>query len=180
MDIYSIFILSFCFLIIFGSLLHFTHDWIKKGVLLHIFSALNESTWEHMKLLIAPTILVGICQYIFLKQQYVNIFNSILILLVIELITIPLLYEILRLLVKKVPFPITILIFILSIVFGLIAQYVMLNKGISIFSESISLILILLIVIKFGIFSYYPPKIFIFRDPVTGRYGDVKHDGVKK
>jgi len=174
MNIYTIFFISFLVLTILGSLLHFTHNWFKKGIPLHIFSALNESTWEHMKLLIAPTILVGIFQYIFLKQDYTNVLTSILILLVIELLTIPLLYETLRALFKKVPFPITILIFILSIVFGLIGEYVMLTNGVSIFSENISLILILLIVIKFGIFSYYPPKIFLFRDPVTGKYGDVR------
>jgi len=176
MNIYKIFILSFLILAIFGTLLHFTHGWFKKGILLHIFSALNESTWEHMKLLVAPTILVGIIQYIFLKQDYGNIFNSILVLFVIEVISIPILFEPLRLLIKKVPFAITILIFILSIIFGLIAQYIMLVKGIYIFSEVVALILIAIGIAKFGIFSYYPPKIFLFKDPVTGRYGDVHQE----
>ncbi len=175
MDIHSLFIISFLFLAIFGSLLHFTHAWFKKGILLHIFSALNESTWEHMKLLIAPTIFIGIFQYLVLRENFTNIFNSLLILLIIELLTIPLLYEPLRILIKKVPFPITILIFILSILFGLTAEYLMLNKGILFLPEPVSLVLIFIIVIKFGIFSYYPPKIFIFKDPTTGRYGDVKH-----
>ena len=174
MDIYSIFILSFCFLILFGSLLHFTHDWVKKGILLHIFSALNESTWEHMKLLVAPTILVGILQYIFLKGSYQNLFNSIFILLLVEAISIPLLFEPLRILLKKVPFPITILIFILSILFGLLTQSYFLKNSISLFSEEIALLLSLGIVGIFAIFSYYPPKIFLFKDPVTGKYGDVK------
>ncbi|HNW33226.1 MAG TPA: DUF6512 family protein [Candidatus Dojkabacteria bacterium] len=174
MDIYSIFILSFCFLILFGSLLHFTHDWVKKGILLHIFSALNESTWEHMKLLVAPTILVGILQYIFLKGSYQNLFNSIFILLLVEAISIPLLFEPLRILLKKVPFPITILIFILSILFGLLTQSYFLKNNISLFSEEVALLLSLGIVGIFAIFSYYPPKIFLFKDPVTGKYGDVK------
>ena len=174
MDIKSIFILSFCFLIIFGSLLHFTHDWIKKGILLHIFSALNESTWEHMKLLVAPTILVGILQYIFLKGSYQNLFNSIFILLLVEVISIPLLFEPLRILLKKVPFSLTILIFILSILFGLLTQSSFLKNSISLFSEEIALLLSLGIVGIFAIFSYYPPKIFLFKDPITGKYGDVK------
>lgn len=174
MDIYSIFILSFCFLIIFGSLLHFTHDWIKKGILLHIFSALNESTWEHMKLLVAPTILIGILQYIFLKGTHANLFNSIFILLLVEVTSIPLLFEPLRLLLKKVPFSVTILIFILSILFGLLTQSYFLKENIYLFPEEIALLLSLGIVGIFAIFSYYPPKIFLFKDPITGRYGDVK------
>ncbi|HPM14316.1 MAG TPA: DUF6512 family protein [Candidatus Dojkabacteria bacterium] len=174
MNIHTVFIISFLILTIFGTLLHFTHEWFKKGILLHIFSALNESTWEHMKLLIAPTMLVVIFQYIFLRNEYLNIFNSLLILLIVELISIPLLYEPLRILIKKVPFFITISIFILSIILGLIAEYIMLKNKIFIFPEHISSIIILVIVIIFGIFTYYPPKSLIFRDPITKKYGDIK------
>lgn len=171
MNILILFLLSFCVLTIFGSLAHFTHGWFKKGILLHIFSALNESTWEHMKMLVAPTILVGILQYVFLDKGYINFFNSILILLIIELVTMPLLYETLKKLVKKVPFPITILIFFLSIIFGLTAEYLILTNGVVIFPEVWSFVLVLLIVSLFGIFSYSPPRSFLFKDPITGRYG---------
>jgi hypothetical protein len=118
--------------------------------------------------------LVIIFQYIFLRNEYLNIFNSLLILLIVELISIPLLYEPLRILIKKVPFPITISIFILSIILGLVAEYIMLKNEVLIFPEYISLIVILGIVIIFGIFTYYPPKFFIFRDPVTKKYGDIR------
>ena len=171
MNILILFLLSFFVLTILGSLAHFTHGWFKKGILLHIFSALNESTWEHMKMLVAPTILVGILQYVFLDKGYINFFNSILILLIIELVTMPLLYETLKKLVKKVPFPITILIFFLSIIFGLTAEYLILTNGVVIFPEVWSFVLVLLIVSLFGIFSYSPPRSFLFKDPITGRYG---------
>lgn len=174
MNISIVFILSFLILTIFGFLSHFTHGWFKKGILLHIFSALNESTWEHMKMLVAPTILVGILQHIFLREEYINLLNSILILLTVELVTMPLIYETLKRLVKKVPFPITILIFFLSIIFGLITENVILTKDIVILPEIWSLILILIIVCTFGIFSYYPPKVPLFRDPITGEYGHLK------
>ena len=36
-----------------GSLLHFTYEW-SGGLLTAAFSADNESTWEHMKLLFVP------------------------------------------------------------------------------------------------------------------------------
>ncbi len=171
MNILTLFLLSFFVLTIFGSLAHFTHGWFKRGILLHIFSALNESTWEHMKMLVAPTIVVGVLQYVFLDKGYTNFFNAILILLVVELVTMPLLYETLKILVKKVPFSITILIFFLSIIFGLIAEYLILTNGVVILPEIWSLVLALLIVFLFGIFSYYPPRMFLFKDPVTGRYG---------
>jgi len=173
MNIIAVLLISFFVLAGFGTLLHFTHNWLKKGILLHIFSSLNESTWEHMKLLVAPTIFIGTAQYIFLKEDYSNLCNSILILLIVQLITMPLLYETLKLIIKKIPFPITILIFILSILFGLIAEYLMLTTGTVIFPELLALILIVIIVGLFGIFSYFPPRFFILKDPITGGYGDV-------
>ena len=171
MNLLTVLIVSFIIISIIGTLLHFTHGWLDKGLTLHFFSAVNESTWEHMKMLVAPTILVGILQYVFLDKGYINFFNSILILLIIELVTMPLLYETLKKLVKKVPFPITILIFFLSIIFGLTAEYLILTNGVVIFPEVWSFVLVLLIVSLFGIFSYSPPRSLLFKDPITGRYG---------
>lgn len=174
MNTYYMYIISFLFISILGSLLHFTHGWFKKGLILHMFSATNESTWEHMKLLLLPTLLLIPFQYFHFRNIVLidNFWGSILILLVIQMITIPLLYEPLRILFKKVHFIITILIFELAIIFGLVAQYYVVSNSIAIISERFSVLLILLIVLKFGYFTFKPPKIFIFRDPVTGKYGD--------
>ncbi len=140
-----------------------------------MFSAVNESTWEHMKLLVAPTLLVMVFQHIFLRSDYSNLINGILVLYIVETVSIPLLYESLRLIFKGVPFIITILIFYISIVLGLFSEYLILKNGISILSELVSFIFIMIITFKFGILTYFPPKIFLFKDPVTGRYGDKKH-----
>lgn len=172
MNLVTVLIISFFILSVFGTLLHFTHGWLKNGVLLHIFSAVNESTWEHMKLLVAPTILVMVFQYIFLNSEYTNLINGILVLYVVEIVLIPLIYEPLRLILKRVPFLFTILIFYIAIMLGLFFEYLIVKNGISLFSELLSLIFIFIITLKFCIFTYYPPKIFLFKDPVTGRYGD--------
>jgi len=124
-------------------------------------------------MLVAPTLLAGVFQFIVFKGSFPNFFNGILVLFVVEILTIPLLYEPLRILLKKVPFYFTILIFYLAIILGIFSEYYILNNKISIFSELVSLILIGIITLKFAIFTYFPPKIFLFRDPVTGGYGDM-------
>lgn len=43
-----------------GNLLHFVYDWTGKSVAAALFSAVNESTWEHMKLLAVPWILFSL------------------------------------------------------------------------------------------------------------------------
>jgi len=175
MDLEIVLIISLIFLSLFGTFLHFTHGWFKNGILLHIFSAINESTWEHMKLLVAPTLLVGIFQYIVLRDSFPNILNSILILLTVQILSIPLLYEPLRVVLKRVHFIITILIFFLSIILGIFMEYIFLLSGAFLFDEKISLIFILILTVLFGIFTYYPPRVSLFKDPNSSRYGDTKH-----
>ena len=34
-----------------GTILHFLYDWTGESILVSPFSGVNESTWEHMKLL---------------------------------------------------------------------------------------------------------------------------------
>ena len=175
MELEIVLIVSFFLISVIGTVLHFTHNWFKNGILLHIFSAVNESTWEHMKLLVLPTILVMVFQYILLRDRYFNLFNTLFILYLVEILTIPLLYESLRLIFKKVNLFVTILIFYIAIILGVYIQYIMLISDISFLNEYISFVLVIIVTMIFGIFTYYPPKYAIFRDPVTRRYGDSKN-----
>lgn len=45
---------------IIGSLLHFVFDWTRHNRIAAIFSAVNESYWEHIKIAIWPTVLLQI------------------------------------------------------------------------------------------------------------------------
>lgn len=51
------------FTLVFGTVLHFTYGWSDRNPLVALFSPVNESTWEHMKLLITPILLFGIVEY---------------------------------------------------------------------------------------------------------------------
>ena len=44
------------FTIAVGNLLHFVYEWSGEHVIAALFSGVNESTWEHMKLLAVPWI----------------------------------------------------------------------------------------------------------------------------
>ena len=43
-------IAGFFWIVIVGSLLHFTYEWSGKSTLVGYFSPVNESLWEHLKL----------------------------------------------------------------------------------------------------------------------------------
>ena len=55
-----------------GIVLHFTYEWSNNNQLVGIFSAINESTWEHLKLLYFPMLLSTIIGYFYLKKETSN------------------------------------------------------------------------------------------------------------
>lgn len=61
-------ILSFVFVCTLGVLLHFTYDWSVQNPIIGFFSAKNESTWEHLKLIFFPFLFLTIYQGIRYKN----------------------------------------------------------------------------------------------------------------
>ena len=51
--------------LIFGNLLHFVYDWSGQNSVVAAFAAVNESTWEHMKLLFFP--MLALVLFLFFK-----------------------------------------------------------------------------------------------------------------
>ena len=52
-----------------GTILHFLYDWTGGSISVAPFSGVNESTWEHMKLLFWPLFLFALFQRLFLGRQ---------------------------------------------------------------------------------------------------------------
>ena len=51
-----------------GNLLHFVYQWTGESTVAGLFAAVNESTWEHMKLLFVPWLLWTAAQCIGLRS----------------------------------------------------------------------------------------------------------------
>ncbi len=49
-----------------GTLSHFLYDWSHENKILGLFTAVNESTWEHVKIAITPTLLWSLVDGFFL------------------------------------------------------------------------------------------------------------------
>ena len=54
-------------IIILGIILHFLYEWSGKNKFVATFSAVNESTWEHLKLAFFPILIFGIVDFIFVR-----------------------------------------------------------------------------------------------------------------
>lgn len=55
--------------LIFGNLLHFVYDWSGENRIVAAFAAVNESTWEHMKLLVIPWVIWSLVEAVALRSS---------------------------------------------------------------------------------------------------------------
>lgn len=64
---------GFLWTVLAGTALHFLYDWTGGAVWAATVSAVNESVWEHMKLLFVPVFLFTLVQQAVLGRQYPNL-----------------------------------------------------------------------------------------------------------
>ena len=76
---------------VLGTLFHFLYDW-TGFILFAPFSAVNESTWEHMKLLFFPSFIFAIIQSVFFLKDYPSFWKIKLIGITVGILVIPTLF----------------------------------------------------------------------------------------
>jgi hypothetical protein len=163
------------FIIILGSLLHFTFEWSGYQPLVGIFSAANESVWEHLKLGFWPTLLYAIIEYRSLRKYANNFFwgkaAGIYIIPAVIIITF---YSYTVLLEENLL--VDILTFIIAVIIGQLASYKLLTyRKLPEKLNKISLVALAVLSLAFIIFTFYPPSLPIFQDPTSGEYGIINH-----
>ena len=62
-------VVGLTFTAFFGTILHFLYEWTNL-ILIAPISAVNESTWEHMKLVFIPSFVFAIIQSFIYKKEY--------------------------------------------------------------------------------------------------------------
>ena len=71
---WQIIVIIFC--LILGTFLHFTYELSNFNPVIGLFSAVNESVWEHLKLLVFPMTLMSIVGIFVVKKQSKNYWVS--------------------------------------------------------------------------------------------------------
>ncbi|MBR5452246.1 MAG: hypothetical protein IKV36_04555 [Clostridia bacterium] len=161
---------GFVFTSLFGTVLHFLYDWTNQSGFIAPFSAVNESTWEHMKLLYFPLLIFAIFQSFFFKE-WENFLCIKLKGMLTGLIAIPTIFYTYNGVFGKSPDWINITIFFVSAALTFITETKKFNKGSKRCNKALCLGVILFIGILFILFTYLTPKIPIFADPLTAQYG---------
>jgi hypothetical protein len=154
-----------------GTLLHFLYDWLGEAVWVAPFSAVNESTFEHMKLLFWPLFIFAIIQSFFFRDRE-NFWCIKLRGTLFGLILIPVLFYTYNGVIGKSPDWINIAIFFISAAALFIYETVLFNKkNFTCLSSKLSFILLTVIAILFVTFTFRTPEIGLFEDPITKTFG---------
>ena len=167
-------IFSTIFVIILGTILHFTYNWSKNNSFVGLFSAVNESTWEHLKLLFFPMLISTIIGYFIFQDTFPSFLCSKTIGIIAAMIfTVVFFYTYTGILGTNYAV-INILIFILSVIIGEYTSYMLIINNFT-FNKIFCISILIILTFFFSIFTFNPPKINLFKDPINSSYGIKKN-----
>lgn len=150
-----------------GTLAHFIYDWTGQNPVIGLFTAVNESTWEHMKLIFFPMLLCYIIIWIKLRKRIPEALPAFLIATLIGTCMIPVLFYTYT---GILGFMITIanlIIYYVSVIAAFIIFYLLSNRAKIEEANIILYFIITLFICMFFLFTYDPPKLGIFIDPTA-------------
>ncbi len=151
-----------------GTLLHFLYDRTQSPIAA-LFSGVNESTWEHMKLLFFPMFLFAILQSFFVGKDYENFWCIKLRGTLLGLLMIPVLFYTLRGIFGNTPDWINIAIFFVAAAIGFLYETKAFKKSGKPCKWAFAILC--LIALAFFVFTFLTPKIPLFQDPIDGSFG---------
>ena len=154
-----------------GTLLHFLYDWLSQAAWVAPFSGVNESTWEHMKLLFWPMFIFAIVQRFFFRDRE-DFWCVKLRGILLGLTLIPVIFYTYNGVIGKSPDWLNITIFFVSAAIAYIYEARLFSEeNRPCRSPKAALGLLAVIAALFVVFTFRTPELGIFRDPLTGAYG---------
>lgn len=155
---------------------HFMYTWFPN-TLFSILFPVNESIWEHMKLIATSTLIYSIFEYIVYKKEkiyYNNFIFSYAISILIGIISYLIIYIPLDDIFGHHLVIAILLLFIIFIFIEIISYYIMKMNKIK-YSNIIGIIIIIIIYTIFGYLTYYPIHINLFYNFMNKHYGIKKY-----
>lgn len=167
---------SYFFIGIVGAALHFTYEMSNySSNVVAYFSAVNESTWEHLKMVFFPGLIFALIQYTYVRDEV----NNYIVAKVASLVLMPLVitvgWYIYAPIVGRSIYRIDLLLFYVAVLVGQYASYKLLTRPpLAKSFTRIAVGVFIVLFVSFSTFTFYPPKIFLFEHldlKNTGYYG---------
>ena len=154
-----------------GTILHFLYDWTNESLLIAPFSGVNESTWEHMKLLFFPLFVFALFQSFFFKEYknfwWIKLFSTLL-----GLALIPVMFYTYNGCFGRSPDWLNIAFFFVASAVTFTLENTLFKKDSALFPRpKLAFLTLVILGGLFVIFTFLPPKIPLFLCPVANKYG---------
>ena len=164
-------IIGAIFSVLFGSLLHFSFELSGYWKPMALISAVNESTWEHIKMAFWSTLIFAIIEFFIYGRRNKNFFLAKTISLYIMTILIAVIFWAYTRIIEDALIW-DIMDFVLSIIIGyVVSYYIAISQKNYRILKFLSIILFVVILAAFCLLSYFPLINPLFREPITGGYG---------
>jgi len=167
---------GFFFIGLVGASLHFTYELnnFSSNVVAY-FSAVNESTWEHLKMTFFPGLVFTLVEYTYIRDKA----NNYLIAKTASLFLMPLVivagWYLYAPAVGRSIYPVDLTLFYIAVFIGQFTSYKLLSRPpLEEKYNSYAKVLFTLMFVAFSMFTFFPPKMFLFEHfdlKDTGQYG---------
>lgn len=160
------------FIIVFGVLLHFVYKWSGNHPIVGVFGGINESTWEHLKLLFWPSFFWGIVEFTFIGKYYENYITGKAISFYTGIFIIVTLFYTYIGIIGKNHVIVDIGIFLIAVVISQCIGYKIITASSKVqgITNVLSFLAIILLIVAFVFFTFNPPNLPFFKNINFGRY----------
>ncbi|MBU7015390.1 MAG: hypothetical protein HXS52_11800 [Theionarchaea archaeon] len=166
-------VLGILFIIVVGSCLHFLFELSGSLPVVGMVGAVNESVWEHLKIGFWPAVFFALIEYSFLKSK-ANFWMAKATSAYVIPVTIIVLFYVYTTILGYNTLALDITVFIVAVIVGQAASYrVLTYRDLSAQLKWAGIAALLVLAALFMVFTFYPPHVGLFQDPVTGGYGIV-------
>ena len=164
-------VLGFVFTSLVGTLLHFLPD-VADNNFVSLFAPVNESVWEHLKLLFFPYLAFIAAEYFAYGKWTRGFLGAKMRGAVIGMSLIVSVHYVVSGIVGKDVMWVDVTLFFVGVLVAYLLPYIAIKRGATKNYSTLSAATVLaLIFIAFAIFTFATPTLGIFMDPESGTYG---------
>ena len=155
---------GFFFIGLIGASLHFTFELSNfSNMVVAFFSAVNESTWEHLKMVFWPGVVFALLEYTYVRGQVNNFLTAKTAGLLIMPLVITLGWYVYTPFTGRSIYKYDLMLFYLAVLIGQVISYTILTGSpLSMRVRWIAVGTLVILLIAFSTFTFYPPHIFLF------------------
>ena len=164
-------VLDIILVCIIGTVFHFAYEFSGRNILVALFSAVNESIWEHIKIACMSIYIVSFIKMAIKEKRDKNLWISLFFKIISIIIIIPIFFYSYRAILGiEILYLDLIILYISIIISEIVENYVKKCLVISSKVEDIYKYVNIIVILIFVIFIFWTPNLGIFRDFTVEKY----------